>query len=81
MMPACLDNSYKTLMDINTILREPAKSRIKLQEKTRKIFVLMHNFKGESAALDMEQFVDQAQQFEDLLAEQNLSQTFVEITF
>ena len=33
MMPAYLDNSHKSLMDINTILREPAKSRLQLQEK------------------------------------------------
>jgi len=77
MMPMYLENSAKALGKINEILRQPTRTQKQLIEKTHRIFALVHNFKGESAALDMQQFIDMAHQFEneidDLKSNPNLS--------
>lgn len=65
MIPMYLDNSQKTLHKINEILRQPTKKHSQLINKANEIFRLIHGFKGESAALDMQQFADMAHQFED----------------
>lgn len=65
LMPAYLENSIRTLNRINEELRSPVKTHKKLISKANQIYALIHNFKGESAALEMEQFVDLAHQFED----------------
>lgn len=68
MVPVFLDNSFKTFNLINQILKMPVKSSLAYQDKANKIFSLIHNFKGEASALELERFVELAHQFEDQLA-------------
>jgi two-component system, chemotaxis family, sensor kinase CheA len=67
LIPAFLDNSFKTFSLINQILKTPAKTPSAYKEKASKLFSLMHNFKGEASALGLERFVQIAHQFEDTL--------------
>jgi chemotaxis protein histidine kinase CheA len=46
----------------------PAKSTLAYQDKANKIFSLIHNFKGEASALELDRFVELATEFEDQLA-------------
>lgn len=69
LVPMYLKNSAQTLGKINSILQLPAKTHAQLIDKANNIFSLVHNFKGESAALAMEQFVDLAHQLEEQLVE------------
>ncbi len=62
-----LDNSFETFNGINKELKIPAKSQSQFIAKAHNIFAYIHNFKGESAALELDQFVDLAHKFEDQL--------------
>ena len=62
-----LKNSYQVFNDINQALMEPAKSQSQYVAKINHIYGLIHNYKGESSALSLDQFVDMAHKFEDEL--------------
>lgn len=68
MVPVFLDNSFKTFNLINQNLKMPARSTLAYQDKANKIFSLIHNFKGEASALELDRFVELATEFEDQLA-------------
>lgn len=67
-LPSYLDNSTASLNTINNYLKEPAKSHVQLIDKANKIYREIHNFKGESSAIEMFQFADMAHQFENELS-------------
>jgi len=60
-----LDNAYATFNKINLELRTPAKTTKQFKEKLTQIYAQIHNFKGESSAIKLSQFVDMAHGFED----------------
>lgn len=63
-----LQNSFDTFNKVNNILKHQAKSPSQYLEKANQIYALIHNFKGEAAALDLKQFVDLAHEFEEQIA-------------
>lgn len=65
MIPAFLENSFKAFDKINAALKHSAKAEPQLLEKANYIYRLIHNFKGEASALNLDQFVELAHQFED----------------
>lgn len=65
MIPDFLNNSFKSFKKINAALKHGVKTRLQLIEKANYIYRLIHNFKGEAAALNLDQFVEMAHQFED----------------
>lgn len=62
-----IQNSRDTFDNINELFRSNAKTTEQYKEKANRIFALIHNFKGESSALNLDQFVELAHQFEDQL--------------
>ena len=68
LLPKFLKNSENTLQEVNNILRLPSKSQSQYISKANRIFALIHNFKGEASALNLDWFADQAHQFEDQIA-------------
>ncbi len=69
LLPMFLSNSFKTFNEINMSLRNPAKNQSQYLAKANRIYALIHNFKGEASALNLDQFVETAHQFEDAIAE------------
>ena len=60
-----IDNAYRTFNKINLELKNPAKNSGQYITKANHIFILIHNFKGDSSALTLSQFADQAHEFEN----------------
>ena len=67
LLNAYLKNSFDTFEKINRELKVPAKTQSQFVTKAHNIFAYIHNYKGESAAMELEQFVDLAHKFEDQL--------------
>jgi two-component system chemotaxis sensor kinase CheA len=65
MLSRFIENSYTTFNQINEILKTQSKHQGQYIEKAQQIFALVHNFKGEAAALELHQFVDAAHEFEN----------------
>lgn len=65
MLSMFLENAYASFNKINTELRTPAKSSNQFVEKLTHIYSLIHNFKGEASALNLDRFVEIAHEFED----------------
>ncbi len=65
MLSQYIDNSYQAFNEINNELKRSVKSHKQFLDKATAIFVKVHNFKGESASLELQPFVDLAHQFED----------------
>lgn len=65
MLKTFLDNSYKTFNKINQVLKIQIKNPSQYLSKANQIYALIHNYKGEAAALDLQQFVQTAHEFED----------------
>lgn len=63
-----LQRSFKTFSQINDALKNPAKTKVSLLNKTQEIFREIHNFKGESSALDLTMFATMAHHFENELS-------------
>ncbi|GAB3371222.1 ATP-binding protein [Spongiibacter taiwanensis] len=63
-----LENSVRCFEQINDVLKSPAKTRLQYLEKLRQIYALIHNYKGEAAALNLDSFAQQAHEFEDQLS-------------
>jgi two-component system, chemotaxis family, sensor kinase CheA len=64
-----IGNCYSCFNRINNSLRQPAKSLLALQDKITSIFKEIHNFKGESSALNLTNFENSAHLIEDTLAD------------
>ena len=62
-----LNNAYGAFSEINNILKQPNSKQSDYKSKIDKIFAIVHNFKGESAALSMDDFADMAHEFEEQL--------------
>ena len=62
-----LSNSFASFQKINGLLKQPAKTHQQYIDKANQIFALIHNYKGEAAALELHRFARQAHQFEELL--------------
>lgn len=54
---------------INGLLKQPAKEAHHLRAKVQSLFVEVHRFKGEAAALNLDAFEDEAQVFEQEVAQ------------
>ena len=67
LLASYINNNFKTFNQINEELKKPAKSKQQLFEKANMISSLIHNFKGESSAMEMDNFVNLAHNFEDSL--------------
>ena len=68
LLKSFLDNSYKCFSTVNAMLKRPAKTQSQFQEKIKDIYAEIHNFKGESGALDLTEFASMAHEFEDDLS-------------
>lgn len=64
LLKAFLDNAFKCFSRVNNLLKEPSKTQGQFKEKINNIFSEMHNFKGESGALELNDFVTLAHEFE-----------------
>lgn len=69
MLTMFLNSSHKTFNEINEILKVQSKSTHQYVSKINQIYALIHKYKGEAAALEFEQFVELAHEFEDKIAE------------
>lgn len=69
MIPAFLENSFQSFQKINSALRHTAKSKTHLIHKANYIYRLIHNFKGEATALNLDQFAEMADKFEQRIDE------------
>ena len=65
MLSMFINNAQKTLDKINQHLKSPGSDRYDLIAKANKVFALMHNFKGEASALELDQLAALAHKFED----------------
>lgn len=63
-----LGNAQGSFGQINEQLKRPLRGQGQYLEKIRAIFAVIHNFKGEAGALQLEQFVAMAHEFESSLA-------------
>jgi HPt (histidine-containing phosphotransfer) domain-containing protein len=63
-----LDNAYTCFSTINNQLKQPAKTQVHFRDKINAIFIEIHNFKGESSALELTEFTAMAHDFEEDLA-------------
>ena len=59
-----VSDAYKSIQDINGILREPSKSSLALRRKLDEVFVEVHRMKGEASALGLDSFVELTEEFE-----------------
>ena len=75
MLNRFLENSYGIFNKINAILKTQSKSQTQYLDKANQMFSLIHNFKGEAAALDLKQFVDVAHEFEDKIQDLKAMET------
>ncbi|MEO0442820.1 MAG: ATP-binding protein, partial [Pseudomonadota bacterium] len=64
-----LDNAYRCFKRVNNMLKKRSNSQPEYQSIVTKIFADIHNFKGESSALGISEFVEMAHEFEDKLEE------------
>ena len=62
-----LTSSYESFFNIKKILKTKTKSKQQYTDKINELLSLLHNFKGESAAVDLQQFVNIAQNIESHL--------------
>ncbi|HBA36124.1 MAG TPA: hypothetical protein DCZ12_18525, partial [Gammaproteobacteria bacterium] len=69
MLTMFLNSSHKTFNEINEILKVQSKSTHQYVSQINQIYALIHKYKGEAAALEFEQFVELAHEFEDKIAE------------
>ncbi len=60
-----IKNSHIAFKDINNILKNTAKTHKQYIDKANQIFSIIHKFKGDASALNLDQFVELAHQFED----------------
>ena len=67
LLSAYIENSFRSFNRINQELKQPSKTRKQLLAKAHNIFTIIHNYKGESAAMEMDGFTQMAHQFEDQL--------------
>lgn len=65
LLKSFLSNSYQTFNKINQILKTQSKNTVQYLDKANQIYALVHNYKGEAAALDLQQFVTSAHDFEN----------------
>ena len=66
---AFLNDTEKSLADINEVLRKRSGGPSRNKEKLDQIFRMMHTIKGDASSLDLDAFVDKAHDFEGLLEE------------
>lgn len=66
-----LKNSLKTFEQINDQLKLPTRTSDQHLNKANSIFAMIHNFKGEAAAMELIPFVDMAHNFEEELQRLN----------
>lgn len=59
-----IQNSLDVFGRINSVLKDPAKTESALRRKLDSMFIEVHNFKGESAALKLDSFAELAHHFE-----------------
>ncbi len=69
LLKAFLENSYACFSRINNLLKDPAKTQSQFNEKINAIYIEVHNFKGESSALELNEFAKMAHEFENNLSE------------
>lgn len=69
MLNSFLRNARQLTERVNDILRRPGRGSSDLKNKAREIFRDIHSFKGESAALGLNHFVDNCEIIEDRLKE------------
>lgn len=67
LLPLFLDNASTSFNQINEALQQDSRSQDQYQQKSNRIYAIIHNFKGEASALGLDQFVDLAHEFEDEL--------------
>lgn len=67
-LKAYLDNAFESFSKINEFLKKPGKKQEDYRSKINDIFVIVHNFKGESSALSLTDFSNMAHSFEEQLA-------------
>ncbi|MCY4043920.1 MAG: ATP-binding protein [Cellvibrionales bacterium] len=65
MIDLFIKNSHMAFNDINSILKNSAKTHQQHIDKANQIFSIIHKFKGDASALNLDQFVELAHQFED----------------
>jgi len=63
-----LNNSFESFSKINNLLKKPGKKQKDFKAKIDEIFMIVHNFKGESSALSLTDFANIAHEFEEQLA-------------
>jgi HPt (histidine-containing phosphotransfer) domain-containing protein len=68
LLKSFLDNAYTCFSTVNNLLKQPAKKQVHFQDKINAIFVEIHNFKGESSALELTEFSAMAHDFEEDLS-------------
>lgn len=64
-----LSSAYQSFGEINEELKKPLKGGYQYQQKIRAIFAVIHHFKGEAGALQLDRFAAMAHDFETTLAE------------
>jgi two-component system, chemotaxis family, sensor kinase CheA len=69
LLKSFLEGAYRCFSTINTLLKKPAKTQSQFYDKINDIFVEIHNFKGESSALSLTNFVNMAHELESCLVE------------
>lgn len=62
-----LNNAFDSFSKINNLLKKPGKKQEDFKAKINEIFVIVHNFKGESSALSLTDFANMAHDFEEQL--------------
>ena len=67
-LKAYLDNAFESFSKINNLLKRPGKKHADYKSKINEIFVIVHNFKGESSSLSLTDFANMAHEFEEQLA-------------
>lgn len=85
MLKSYLNNAFESFSKINSHLKKPGKQHSDYKSKINEIFMIVHNFKGESAALSLTDFANMAHEFEEQLSplreSQNLTgQDFLSLT-
>jgi len=74
LIPIYLENSQKSLNEVNRLLKAPVHSSTGYQSKAKVIMGLIHGIKGESAALALDNITDICHEFEGHLTNIGISE-------
>lgn len=69
MLKRFIQNAFDTFHRINFLLRDQQKNRPALHSKLNDIFIEIHTFKGDASAYQLEQFIELAHEYEQVVVD------------